>query len=402
MTDYLLMFVLLIAVFFAIDPFLLYADKRTLFKHVHLILAFLVIGVAWVGSRINRTEIKDGRVINQCWPLVIFAAWVVGGALYARFHEKIVETFLIMGLYMFITPLFARFIADHRAPGPLLNRYLALLLSAILVGAVWQAVQLGRWSEFHEEEYLTVPLAVYFFVRSKGFTGRFFSLILLTALMLTVIKNTSFIVTTIVLAYLWWVFVREEVMARPALQRLPHFLMLAFLAGSVVAVFAGIKAYSDSALPDGNPKYRMHTYEQTLASFKESPVVGKSFTGAGAEKFGLFTVAASTQVLPTHSDVLDILAQGGVIGLGFFIFALWCIARYIHNRFRGRAASSLSPGLVAHFHWLAVSCLSVVPVIAFNPIMLQPGKAFILWMNLGILLGLAKRCERSSNTTATV
>lgn len=392
MTDLMLLFVLFLALLFAMDPFLWYADKRSIFKHFHLMFLLPTILLAWLAGRINRDKLQGGHVLRHAWAFVLFAGWVIAGALYARFHVKVVETFLIMGLYMLLVPMFARFIADHKNPLTLLNIYLALIFLSVFSGVAWQAVE-GRWNEFHEEEFLTVPLAVYFFVRSKTAKGRFFSIIALLALMMTVIKNTSFLVAAVVFGYIWWIFVRNEVQKKAALRRIFHYFMLVFVAFAVVGAYAGIKALKSTSLPDGNPKYRLYTYEQTWENFQKSPVWGKSFSGAGAEKFGLFTVAASTQVLPTHSDLLDILAQGGLIGVALFGYGLWRIGRYTQKRFRDRPPGALSDGLVAHFHWIAVSCIAALPVVAFNPIMLQPGKAFILWMNLGILLGLAMRCD---------
>jgi len=117
------------------------------------------------------------------------------------------------------------------------------------------------------------------------------------------------------------------------------------------------------------------------------------YTGAGAEKFGLFEVATSTQILPSHSDLLDILAQGGVIGILLFSGAIFRIALYVYRHFNNRPTDTLQAPLVAHFHWIAVSCICTLPVIAFNPIVLQPGKAFVTWLNLGILIGIAMRCH---------
>jgi hypothetical protein len=393
MTDYMMLFVLLIGVFLAMDPFQIYADKRSAFKHLHLVLLLPILALAWMGGQMGRRIGSNPPVLRFCWPLVLFALWVIGGALYSRFHDGVVETFMIMGLYMLLTPLFARFIADHPDPTKLLNRYLAFLLVAILVGTVWQAAALRKWNAFHEEEYLTVPLAVFFFVRARTSRARVFAITLLLFLTLTVIKNTSFIAAGASLGYVWWGFIRKELMEKPALKRLTHYLFLSFAAIALAGMYVGLKSGKDGVLPDGNPKYRFFTYERTWKHFQDSPIWGMSFSGAGAEKFGLFTVAASTQVLPTHSDVLDILAQGGLIGIGLFIFATWKISRNSYLRFSNRSESSLNGDLIGHFHWLAVSCLVAVPVFAFNPILLQPGKAFVLWMNFGILLGLALRCE---------
>lgn len=393
LTDFGILFGLFLAVFYAMDPLILYIDKRTVFKHFHLIVIVPFFALAWFGKRLNALRDNFISVLPICWPLLLLAVWIITGAMYARFHSKIIETFLIMGTYMLVTVGTARFIADHRDPVRLLNIYMGMLFGAIVIGAAFQAGVAHTWSKFHEMEALTVPLAVFWFVRAKSAVGRFMALVLMLALMLLVIKNTSFLVTAIALAYLWWCFVRPQLRKTHALERMLHFYSLALIPLVVAAVYWGIKLFKHDALPDGNPKYRLFTYERTWAEFTHSPIWGKSFSGAGAEQFGLFQVGSSTQILPSHSDLLDILGQGGLIGMALFIFALWRIARYVLVNFRGRKPGTLSKTIEAHFHWLTVSCLATISVVAFNPIMLQPGKAFILWMNLGIVLGIAMRCR---------
>jgi hypothetical protein len=392
MTDLAMMFVLLLVVFLALDPFLLYIDKRGFLKHVSLVFALPTFVLAWIGVRVAYPSRSYTSVFTIAWPLVVMALLIITGSLYARFHSHVHETFLIMGMYMLISVFAARFIADHHNPSHVLNAYVVLLFIAIVTGAVWQAVKLQRWSEFHEEEFLTVPLAVFFYVLSRGVVGRTLSMILLFLLMLLVIKNTSFIVAALVCGYLWWGFMRVRTKRMSGAGQLLHYYALTSACALIAAVYFGIKHYNHHALPDGNPKYRMFTYEQTWAAFTSSPIWGKAFAGAGAEKFGLFQVMASTQVLPSHSDILDILAQGGTIGILLFAYGLFRVGRYIRSRFVARGEGALSPVLVAHFHWIAASSLTAIPVVAFNPIMLQPGKAFLLWLNLGILIGLAIRC----------
>jgi len=356
-----------------------------------LVIPFFVL--AWFGARLGTARRTFIAVTPVAWPLMLLGTWIVAGALYARFHNKIIETFLIMGAYMLVTAGAARFIADHRDPERLLNRYLGFLFGAIVIGACWQAGVLRMWSKFHEMEALTVPLAAFFFVRAKSTKGRVMSLALMLALMLLVIKNTSFLVTGIALIYLWWCFIRPQLRDTHALGRMLHFYWLTVLATLVAAGYVLIKWLKHDALPDGNPKYRLFTYERTWAEFTHSPIWGKSFSGAGAEQFGQFQVAASTQVLPSHSDLLDILGQGGLIGMLLFIFALGRIGWYVYENYRARRPGALSKTMEAHFHWLALSSLASLPVVAFNPIMLQPGKAFLLWMNVGIVLGIAIRCR---------
>lgn len=393
MTDLGMIFVLFLAVMFCMDPFLLYIDKRSVFKHFHLLFALGFCVLSWFGTRIWRRRAEETSVLAICWPLLLLALWIIGGALFARFHSKIVETFLIMGAYMLVTLGAARFIADHRNPERLLNIYLGLLFGSLVLGAAWQAGYLRVWSKFHEMEALTVPLAVYFYARAKTPVGRLGALLLLLLLMLLVIKNTSFMVAAIALAYVWWVFIWPRLARKDGVKRLLHLYSILLCMLLVLGAYAGIKMMQPNALPDGNPKYRLFTYERTWADFVQSPIWGKSFSGAGAETFGLFQVGSSTQVLPSHSDLLDILGQGGLLGMALFLLAIWRILRFTMTHFRNRPPQTLSPGMIAHFHWLAVSSISAIPVVAFNPIMLQPGKAFILWMNIGILVGIAIRCK---------
>lgn len=393
LTDLGILFGLFLAVFFAMDPFVLYIDKRTVFKHLHLMLVMPFLVLSWFGARLGHQRRAFIAVSPISWPLILLAVWIIGGALYARFHNKIIETFLIMGTYMLVTTGAARFIADHRDPERLLNRYMGLLFAAIMIGALWQAGVLHEWSKFHEMEAFTVPLGVFAYARATSTSGRAAALALMMGLMLLVIKNTSFLVTAISLTYLWWCFVRPQLKKFDSLRRMLHFYSIAVFVMLVAGALVAIRVMKHNALPDGNPKYRLFTYERTWAEFVHSPIWGKSFSGAGAEQFGLFEVASSTQVLPSHSDLLDILAQGGLIGMMLFIFALWRIGRYVYVNFRARRPGALTPTMEAHFHWLAVSCLVTVSVVAFNPIMLQPGKAFLMWMNLGILLGIAMRCR---------
>lgn len=400
MTDVAFLFILLLSVFFAMDPFLLYIDKRTAFKHTHLMLAIPAFVLAWAGMRIGKKPKVTRTVTSICWPLMVFSAWVIAGAMYARIQLNIVESFLILGLYLTVTFGAARFIADHNDPTKILNSYLAFIILSLVVGSVWQAAGLQVWSKFHEMEAFTVPLAVYFYVKAQTPQARAMAIIFMIALMLLVIKNTSFIAMGMALAYVWWCFIRPAQAKRHTINRIFHYYGIIFTGTLIAGTYIGIKYVFTNALPDGNTKYRFFTYERTWNDFLESPIWGKLFAGAGAEQFGLFQVGASTQILPSHSDLLDILGQGGILGMLLFTIALLKIVIYVRYHFGRRKSDTLNSSLTAHFHWIAVSCICTIPVIAFNPILLQPGKAFVTWMNLGVLIGLAMRCEQAQLLTS--
>jgi O-antigen ligase len=161
----------------------------------------------------------------------------------------------------------------------------------------------------------------------------------------------------------------------------------------VLALASSILAYlafrGSPGLPSGNLGYRLYTYATALGRFSESPLWGTFFTAEATEKFTLYSIGIAGNVLPTHSDILDLLAQGGCIALLLWALGLARIARIAFR-------SLLHPGFLDHrwapyAHALALMSLAGIVTYAFNPILLQPAMAYLLWTNLGLLLGLSLR-----------
>jgi hypothetical protein len=84
---------------------------------------------------------------------------------------------------------------------------------------------------------------------------------------------------------------------------------------------------------------------------------------------------------------MDLSAQGGIIALCLWLWGYLRVARIsLHN-----ALTGLRPrdDLRAAAHCLACMSLASIVVYAFNPIMLQPPKALLMWGQFGMLLGIA-------------
>src|SRR5262249_49111389 len=91
----------------------------------------------------------------------------------------------------------------------------------------------------------------------------------------------------------------------------------------------------------------------------------------------------------THSDLLDILANGGLIGVMLWAYGLWRIARVAGARLL--RPQFLDRPWAPQAHALAVmSAAGGVPD-NFNPIPLHAALAYLLWTSLGLLAGLALR-----------
>jgi hypothetical protein len=163
-----------------------------------------------------------------------------------------------------------------------------------------------------------------------------------------------------------------------------------WLAGGLAAiaiVFLGVNGMIE--LPTGNVSYRGYTYELAWQRFLDSPWWGTLFAVEAVGKFTLYSVGDTDNLLATHSDLLDILANGGVIGVTLWAYGLWRIARaagshVLRPQFLDRAWAPQA-------HALAVMSAAGVVTYTFNPILLQPSMAYLLWTNLGLLAGLALR-----------
>ncbi len=274
-------------------------------------------------------------------------------------------------------------------PIALLHGYLVLLVCAGVVVFFDLIVNYGFTNVHHELEYLVPPLSIYFAFRSGSLLCRWlgFTIFLSSAFLFQ--KNTGYLVALLVIGYC--VFFR----LLPAWKGPPSLVKGAAALGLLICASAGLAGilfllmHRETYLPSGNPEFRLMTYAQAWIRFVASPLWGTGFTEPAAEKFTGFDTGVSNNILPTHSDVLDLAAQGGLLALALWLWGLFRVGRLA-------AKTVIQPGGAAHVaspyaHMLACMSLAAVVVYAFNPILLQPEKSILIWTNLGFLVGLALR-----------
>lgn len=396
MSDYWFLAGLLLALFYVADPLMWRLDKIGPTKHIPLLVSLCGVMLANIGNMVFHQPAaaasRHWQILRAGLPFILLGLWIVLGSLYTRKFNGIQNTFINVGLYMLFAFLAARVVMISPARARIVRAY---LISAALFGifmVMRMAVNFdGMNVNYHELEALIVPLAVYFALRpsrlgplQKTFTQRFMILFFLLA-GLVFRKNTGFLVLLFTLLYLWiaeWRFrFREAVMFR-FWTILWVFLVLI---GAVMA--AGYLAQKQELLPSGNPQYRMLTYDIAWNKFKSSPLWGTSFSGQATEKFTAYTISSAQGNLATHSDVLDLAAQGGLIAL--FLW-LWGYIRLTRLSIR-HALKGIRPrdDMRAGAHCLACMSLASIIVYAFNPILLQPAKSFLMWSQFGMLLGIA-------------
>lgn len=390
MSDYWLLAGLWLALFYVADPMAWRLDKIGLTKHIPLVLCLGGILLANIGAWLfpPREQMparkKYWQILDTALPLVLLSLWIIIGSWYARKYEGISNSFITVGLYMFVTMLVARHTILSPARATLLRAY---LIAATLAGIFMtiRMLPLG-WQHvsYHELEAMIIPLAVYFALRPGGRHFKAFMTLFFLAAGLVFQKNTGFLVLILTLLYIWvaeWRFRFRESTG---------FKFWTMLWVIVIAV-AGILAYGYLAyqrgelMPSGNPQYRLLTYEDAWNSFLNSPIWGTSFTDPATKRFTGFQILAARGILATHSDVLDLAAQGGMIALILWLWSYFRIGRAaLNNVLRGRVTDDLH----AAAHTLACMSLAGILVYAFNPILLQPAKALLHWSQIGLLLGI--------------
>lgn len=397
MTDYFFLFSLFLMLFWAIDPLRVGLDMIGGVKRLPTILLVINLCFITIGRLmfVKRSHYKSMRsVLMDIRYLVAFSAMVIGGSLYAKFVSGIDETFLTMGVFTLIAPITYWYVMNSSAPMKLLRAILIMFTFWAVVSAMLQGAFFRQAEIFHSREHLVLPALATLFYFAPWRIGRYLALGLVILVAIATNKNTGFILALFVSGYLVSVsFFRRFRLWRDALLKMT--VLIGFLTLMITAVAGTWVAYNyfGDYMPTGNPEYRLHTYGIALDKFLSSPVWGNLFTKPAVEFFDQFEVAAGTQNLPTHSDPLDILANGGLIAIALWICG---IAPRIWEAFASVSVHARTlPWAVEWMHQsFLLMTVTAVFVCLFNPIYNVPNLATANWMLFGCMLASTRLCKQ--------
>ena len=397
MTDYFFLFSLFVMMFWAIDPLQAGLDMSGGVKRLPTILLVINLCFIGIGRRmfVKRSHyVPMSSVVRDMRYLMGFALMVIGGSLYAKFVSGIGETFLTMGVFTLIAPITYWYVMNSAAPMKLLRAILIVFTFWALVSAGLQGAFFRRAEIFHSREHLVLPALATLFYFAPWRPGRYVALGLVILVAIAASKNTGFILALFVSGYLVSVsFYRRYRLWRDALLKVTIFMgFVAMLCTVLGATWAAYKYFGDS-MPSGNPEYRLHTYAMAWDKFTSSPLWGNLFTKAAVEFFDQFDVAVGIQNLPTHSDPLDILANGGLLAIGLWI---WGIAPRIWEAFSSVSvhARTLPWGVEWMHQSFLLMTVTALFVCLFNPIYNVPNLATANWMLFGCMLASTRLCKQ--------
>jgi hypothetical protein len=195
MTDYLFLIGMTVSVCWAVDAFNWQLEFRGFLKHLPLILtlpAFILAFVGYVLFKKQSTIDIPNKTLNLI--ILVFAAFVTTGSLYARYVNGIQNSFLTMGMYAFMAPFTAWFVARSPNPNKLIKCLLLIYAFWALMAIFMQFVKFGGMAVFHSREHLVLAgvSVLYFLAPSKFPKFMMISLIALGAF--AGHKNTAYMV----------------------------------------------------------------------------------------------------------------------------------------------------------------------------------------------------------------
>ena len=398
MTDYFFLGCLFIMLFWALDPFRVGLDNIGFIKRMPSVLivmnlAFIVVSRLMFAKRSEYMTV--GTVIKDCRWLLLFAAMVIVGSAYARFVAKIEETFLTMGTYTLFAPIIYWYVVNSNAPMRLLRAIAYMMVLWSLIAAGLQFGFFRRLEAFHAREHLVLPILGVFFYCLPWRYGKVVAVLLLPAVAVAASKNTAFLLAFVALGYLLGLgFWNRVSHLRDSVARFTAVFGTIVMTLALIGGLGALRYQFKDELPTGNPEYRLVTYKMAWKRFVASPVWGVGFTQPAVKEFDQFTVATGTQNLPTHSDPLDMLANGGLLGFGFWAAGVLPLIWRAFWRISLRARQLAWQDQMVHHGFLA-SSMSAIFVCLFNPIYNLPSLAMATWLQFGCLLASYRLISRT-------
>ena len=382
LTEWLVLAVFSLAYMMAISaPLFGIPFHRTGLNHVAMALLGPALLLHLVGLALNREPPRYDRVFATCLPLLLMAVYALVGSAVAKWELKERDTYLTFGLYTAMLPLYAAAVPTlcHRL------RHWALALVSIwvlfsLAALVGEAVRFGTKETLHEIEFLVVSGFVALYYAAPSRVIKLMAIAMLLAAAVLNQKLTGYIIAAMAVIHIVVAAGWRRLLPQ---WRWPYVVGATVFTAALVAVLTLLYFEFREHLPSGNVEVRMTQYEAAMRQFFESPIWGSAYTaGSGEayrESFRLLNI-------PTHSDVLDMLKHGGLIGFGLFCWGYWKIFALLN-----RAVAATRDDALLNAYFVAVRFFQITALVNFslNPLLLKGPFLIVIWGNLGLAVGLA-------------
>lgn len=349
----------------------------------------------WFFARRRRAAAAPGRggCFALLWPAILLATMVIGGAIFAQVWQRESSTFRNLGIYILMGWLVALVVSRSREAVRFVSVYFGLLAVAGVLTAGAMAVFFVApphiAAPFHELEFFIIPLVVYVAARHERLPLAA-AIGVWAGIGLAVLfkKNSGYLVAIGTIVYLWAMHWRVTTHRRIALQRALLLLFGTVFIVALAATYFNLRQADREFIPSGNTVFRLHMYELAFAKFTDSPLWGTVFSDSPVQEFELYDTGVARNLLPTHSDLLDLLAHGGLVAIGLWLLAHLRVFRAVRRTILGRREAH-TRHVYAMTQTLTCMMLLAIVTYAFNPMLLNPSRALLIWSQVGMLAGLA-------------
>jgi len=206
-------------------------------------------------------------------------------------------------------------------------------------------------------------------IRSKNKAIKYFLTLLLVLTSLKITKNTTYIVLILTLTLPYFNKVK--------ISRYKYLIKTVLFSFLIIIALIYIYLWMTGIiLPEGSRSVRFVTYTQRINEIIENPLVGKMFIGTPL-------ITLSWLLIPSHSDILDIISFGGVIG--FILFAYPTFKIFKSFKFMTNFKFLYIKKITLFFY---VSNICWFVIMMFNAPFANPRMIFFFWFGLGFILAL--------------
>ncbi len=358
---------------------------------------YLPVLIAWIGWVVHLLTCRAAlaqftAILRIYWPLAVLGLVMTVGFLTA------VQGGMLVTFRPHALAMLSFFPVCHLAVAADTPRFVRASLLLLSCGSLYMislAVINFPRHIVHENLYLFTPVAIYAALASPRRWMPWAAAVYMVFFAVIGLKNTTFIIAGLGV-YGLYIFSQPAVRAgtRSPIQW-QSLILLVLVAACGWVVLDYIKS-AVSEFSNGNAEFRTYLYEHKWRMFLASPLWGDGFSSTPNVRFHLFQVAnGGEQFLPSHSDMLDMLAHGGVLGF----VGLWLALGRLGLRSLGLRPRE-SVRLHAARGCLVVMCVAAVVSSSFNPVLGNPANGFMFWSCFALLAALDLRGLASDGTGA--
>lgn len=356
-------------------------------EDINTLFGFVPVVLLWAG--LPFLLLAHGRVVVHSavfWLALFLTAVILYGSLVSmRMGIAFDESFLRYVIIM--VPVFGAICVGYRPPSERINRiavHAGTIFSFLCLTAIIYHHAVSPLIDFFhilkEEMFFTVAVFASRLFSDADKTTRYrmmthlLGVMIIVAGILTTKFTTYFSVFLVIACYGIHIVIEGRHVART----LKGVIVGAHVV-AIAVVLLPLYFPSEVALPDGSPVAREFLYGYRFNQFFESPWIGTLFVGE--QRIVLWRMN-----LPSHSNIIDLLAMGGVMCFLVYvaIVVLTCIAAW-------RIGRRSVPGPFFNGYGNLV-CFIYIPLSAtFNPIWGQVGMGLAYWLAIGLVAGTALR-----------